>query len=169
MLAADALFAPIAAAFVNTWRIKDPPPSRKAPAIEDSADDYALVESMFERLAPGLPFAARMRIGKKCDFEFTVLDRRDASACVDVNGKAYRFVERCVADCFPNAGVMPYPMMGGTDCRHYAAVTENGIRCCPIRMDKQQAGSCHAIDENISITALAQAVKFYKYLLKRWK
>jgi len=36
-------------------------------------------------------------------------------------------------------------------------------------MSKQQLGSIHAVDENLDITAIAEAVAFYKYFAEHYR
>lgn len=104
--------------------------------------------------------------GKKYDLDFEVLLRRDASPVSDIHSAAYRFVEKTVRAHFPDAGVCPYLIMGGTDCRHFHALTDTALRFAPVRMTNEQNASCHAVDENVTVSALAEGVRFFKRLLK---
>ncbi|MBQ8815144.1 MAG: M20/M25/M40 family metallo-hydrolase [Lachnospiraceae bacterium] len=106
------------------------------------------------------------KYGKKYDLEFEVLLRRDASPVSDIHSAAYCFVEKTIRAHFPDAGVAPYLIMGGTDCRHFHALTDTALRFAPIRMTNAQNSSCHAVDENVTIAALAEGVRFFKRLLK---
>ena len=108
------------------------------------------------------------KLGKKYGLEFDVLTARDASACVDSEGEVFRFLEGLIRESFPEVGIAPYLLMGGTDCRHYGAVTENNIRFSPVYMSARQVASCHAVNENISLWALGEAVRFYEKLLQSW-
>lgn len=104
----------------------------------------------------------------KYDLEVEVLMQRDASPISNIHSQEYAFVEKCIRKHFPDVGVAPYMVMGGTDCRHFHALTENALRFAPIRATSAQNASCHAIDENVSIAALAEGVRFYKILLKEY-
>ena len=106
------------------------------------------------------------KYGKKYDLEFEVLMQRDASAVSNVNSEAYHYVESCIRKHFPDAGTAPYLIMGGTDCRHFHELTDTALRFCPIRMTNKQNDSCHAVDENVTLSALAEGVRFYKMFLK---
>ena len=109
------------------------------------------------------------KYGKKYDLEFEVLLSRDASPVSDIHSAAYGFVEKTIRAHFPDAGVAPYLIMGGTDCRHFHALTDTALRFCPVRMTNEQNASCHAVDENVTITALAEGVRFYKRLLQNYE
>jgi carboxypeptidase PM20D1 len=86
----------------------------------------------------------------------------------NIHSREYGFVEKTIKDHFPDAGTAPYLIMGGTDCRHFHALTENALRFAPIRMSDAQNASCHAVDENVTLAALAEGVGFYKKLLKNY-
>ena len=108
------------------------------------------------------------KYGKKYDLDFEVLLSRDASPVSDIHSAAYGFVEKTIRSHFPDAGVAPYLIMGGTDCRHFHALTDTALRFAPIRMTNEQNASCHAVDENVTIASLAEGVRFFKKLLKEY-
>ncbi|MBE6926155.1 MAG: M20/M25/M40 family metallo-hydrolase [Ruminococcaceae bacterium] len=108
------------------------------------------------------------KYGKKYDLEFEVLLGRDASPVSDIHSAAYGFVEKTIRAHFPDAGVAPYLIMGGTDCRHFHALTDTALRFAPVRMTNAQNASCHAVDENVTLSALVEGVQFYKRLLKNY-
>jgi len=74
-------------------------------------------------------------------------------------------VEAAIKQIFPNVGVAPYIMTGGTDARFYAPVCSSCLRFAPLFINKQQFASVHAADENISIDALPAAVDFFKHII----
>ena len=102
----------------------------------------------------------------KYGLELEVLMQRDASPVSNIHSKEYAYVCECIRKQFPDAGIAPYIIMGGTDCRHFHALTENALRFAPVRMTNEQSASCHAVDENVSVAALAEGVRFFKMLLR---
>jgi carboxypeptidase PM20D1 len=106
------------------------------------------------------------KYAKKYDLEIEVLMQRDASAVSNIHSKEYAYVVSCVKKQFPDVGIAPYVIMGGTDCRHFHALTENALRFAPVRMTTAQSNSCHAVDENATVSALAEGVRFFKLFLK---
>lgn len=106
------------------------------------------------------------KYGRKYGLEFEVLLQRDASPVSDIRSNAYSFVEKCIHKCFPDVGVSPYLIMGGTDCRHFHELTDTALRFAPIRCTNAQNAACHAVDENITLASLVEGVRFYKQLLK---
>lgn len=94
---------------------------------------------------------------------------REASALADINGAAFHYVEACIRACMPDVGIVPYLLMGGTDCREYELVSDCCLRFCPIRVDQAQLASEHSVDENVNASSLAEATEFYKYLIRNYE
>ena len=113
--------------------------------------------------------AVLKKYGKKYGLEFEVLLSRDASTVSDIHSAAYGFIEKTIRAHFPDAGVAPYLIMGGTDCRHFHALSDTALRFAPVRMSNEQNASCHAVDENVTVTSLAEGVRFYKRLLENYE
>lgn len=109
------------------------------------------------------------KYAEKHDLELEVLTETDASGCADINGEEFKYLTKCVNECYPEAGVIPYLMTGGTDCRNYEPVSDNCLRFCPIRMTDAQLKAMHAVNESIGVSELAESVKFYKYYIKNHK
>jgi carboxypeptidase PM20D1 len=57
-------------------------------------------------------------------------------------------------------------MTGGTDCRQFEIVSDNCLRFTPTRLTPEQLAAMHAANESMGVSALAEAVKFYKYYIK---
>lgn len=113
--------------------------------------------------------AVLKKYADKYDLELEVIHARSASNCVDYNGEEYGYLSKCINECYPDAGIIPYIMTGGTDCRHYEAVADNCLRFTPIKMSNQQLGAMHAANENIGVSEVAHCVKFYKHYIKNHK
>ena len=110
--------------------------------------------------------AVLKKYGKKYGLEFEVLLQRNASAVSDIHSGAYAYVEKTIREHFPDVGTAPYLIMGGTDCRHFHELSDTALRFAPIRMNDAQNASCHAVDENVTVAALAEGVRFYKRFLE---
>ena len=104
----------------------------------------------------------------KYDLDIEVIMQRDASPVSNIHSREYAYVCDCIKEQFPDVGIAPYIIMGGTDCRHFHALTENALRFAPVRMTNAQNASCHAVDENVTLAALAEGVRFYKMFLKNY-
>ena len=112
--------------------------------------------------------AVMKKYADKYDLKIEVLMQRDASPVSNIHSKEYAYVCDCIRKQFPDVGIAPYLIMGGTDCRHFHALTETALRFAPVRMTNEQNASCHAVNENVTLSALAEGVRFYKLFLKEY-
>ena len=113
--------------------------------------------------------AVLKKYADKYDLEFEIIHARNASNAVDYKGEEFGYLKKCLNECYPDAGVIPYLMTGGTDCRHYEEIAENCLRFCPIKMSNEQLAAMHAANESIGVKEVADCVKFYKYYIKNHK
>ncbi len=113
--------------------------------------------------------AVLKKYADKYDLEFEIIHARNASNTVDYKGEEFGYLKKCLNECYPDAGVIPYLMTGGTDCRHYEDVADNCLRFCPIKMSNAQLAAMHAANESIGVKEVADCVKFYKYYIKNHK
>lgn len=105
-------------------------------------------------------------LAKKYDIDTEVVMATYPSKSLDLNGRPFEMTKECIKKIFPGIGIMPYVVTGGTDSRFYDPVCDNCVRFTPICTTPEQLNSMHGIDENIYITALPQAVDYYKELIK---
>ena len=94
---------------------------------------------------------------------------REATEPYDINTDAFRFVEQCIREVFPDVEPVPYPVFGGTDCRHYVEITDVPIRFCPIYLDPTQTNHAHKANEKVSLKNVDLGIDFYKYMIKKWQ
>lgn len=109
------------------------------------------------------------KYARKYNLELEVLLRRDASPVSNIRSKEFAYTVEKIRSHFPEAGVAPYLIMGGTDCRHFHALTENALRFAPVPMTAEQSASCHAVDENVTAASLVKGVRFFRDFLKDWE
>ena len=97
-------------------------------------------------------------------YDITLETERDEYyAPADMDSAAYRYTMDCLAKVFPRYPAAPYILPAGTDAWRLTPVCDCVLRFAPTRMSKQQLGSIHAADENLDISAVAEAAAFYKY------
>ncbi len=113
--------------------------------------------------------AVMKKYAAKYELEFEILQQRDASPVSNISSPEYAYVVACIRAQFPDVGVAPYVIMGGTDCRHFHEISKNALRFAPVRMTAEQTASCHAVDENIDVATLAEGVEFFKMFLKGYE
>ena len=106
-------------------------------------------------------------IAKKYDLEIEMLKCKEPQKAVDYTASPFKLVEETVKEIYPGVVPSPYVMTGGTDAYYYYPITDNALRFAPLEINNQQYKSVHGLDENISITALAKGVDFYKAIMKK--
>ena len=109
------------------------------------------------------------KLANKYGLRMEVLYACDCSPVVDVHSAGYAYIRQCVREVFPEAGIAPYVMLGGTDAKHYAKVCDCALRFAPTVLTPQQLASMHASNENLSVDALARAVAFYRRVLTGYR
>lgn len=106
--------------------------------------------------------AVMKKYADKYGLKTEIYDAREASPVTSTDSLEWKYLEKVCHKIYPDAYIMPYVMTGGTDCRHFTAVSDNCIRFCPMRMTMKQLSGMHGIDENVNIEAVGEAVEFYK-------
>ncbi len=106
------------------------------------------------------------KLAKKHGLNMEVLDSCDYSAPVDIEGDAFKFVERTIKRTFPGLPASPYVMTGATDAHFYQAICPSCIRFAPVIYGPEQMKGMHGLNENIEYNCLPGAVEFYKNLIK---
>jgi carboxypeptidase PM20D1 len=116
------------------------------------------VEAMVERLK---------RIIDDPLVEVRVLLPGEPSPVSEIGGDRFECLSVTIREVYPDAVVVPYIVLGGTDARHYAGVSKHVYRFSPYEFSKADRASMHAVNESISIDALAKGIEFYLRLIKR--
>ncbi|MBQ3000223.1 MAG: M20/M25/M40 family metallo-hydrolase [Oscillospiraceae bacterium] len=96
-------------------------------------------------------------------------ERDEYYAPADMTSPAYRYTMDCIAKVFPRFPAAPYILPAGTDAWRLTPVCNCVLRFAPTRMSKQQLGSIHAADENLDISAIAEAAAFYKCFVENYQ
>jgi carboxypeptidase PM20D1 len=99
--------------------------------------------------------------------EVRVLLPGEPSPVSDIGGARFEALAATIGDVYPDAVVVPYIVLGGTDARHYANVSRNVYRFSPYEFSKAERASMHAVNESISIDSLAKGIEFYIRLIQR--
>ncbi len=79
---------------------------------------------------------------------------------------AYGLVARSLRELQPDVVVAPGLLMGGTDARHYASVSEVTLRFSPVHAAAGDLARFHGSNERISMANHAQMIQFYERLLR---
>jgi len=83
------------------------------------------------------------------------------SPVADTESAYFLRLSRLIKETFSSVMVSPYLVLGGTDARRYAAVTNNALRFMPVMLDKSELQSMHGVNERLSIENCSKLVGFY--------
>jgi carboxypeptidase PM20D1 len=78
----------------------------------------------------------------------------------------FQLVARTIRAVTPGTIVTPWLVVGGTDARHYTALTPNVLRFVGIRIGKDDLRRIHGTDERVAVGAYVDAVRIYLQLLR---
>jgi carboxypeptidase PM20D1 len=80
-------------------------------------------------------------------------------------GEPWRVLERSIRQGAPDAVVAPYLVVGGTDARHFHALSEHVYRFIPTRVTQDDLDRIHGTNERIAVRDYEAAIGFYRQLL----
>jgi carboxypeptidase PM20D1 len=90
----------------------------------------------------------------------------DPSPVASTDSRGYQGINRTIREVFPGMVVAPGLMLGGTDSRHFQALSANIFKFSPVRARAEDLGRFHGTNERISLANLAEMVRFYHRLLQ---
>ena len=108
-------------------------------------------------------------LAAKHGLETEIVHSNDYTEPVDINGEAFKLVEKVIGETFPGLPVSPYVMTGATDAQFYQPICPSCIRFAPVIYGPEQMKGMHGLNENIEYNCLPGAVSFYKNLIKAQK
>jgi carboxypeptidase PM20D1 len=123
------------------------------------------------RIAPGMTGADVLRYMEKVirDPRVTLkLCRLDEPSKVSsVDSRAFQLIKEGVAVVCPDAFVMPYMMVAGTDVPKYEDLAEDCYRFTPFTAHSADLERIHGTNERISTLDVARCVAFYTHIMQR--
>jgi carboxypeptidase PM20D1 len=96
-----------------------------------------------------------------------VLEAGEPSPVSPTDDDAFRLIESCIEEVFPDAVATPYIMMGATDARFFTAICARVYRYTPFRMSRAQRAGLHSFDEHLGTADLADGMQWYQRLIER--
>lgn len=108
-------------------------------------------------------------LAAKHGLETEIVHSNDYTEPVDINGEAFKLVEKVIGKTFPGLPVSPYVMTGATDAQFYQPICPSCIRFAPVIYGPEQMKGMHGLNENIEYNCLPGAVSFYQNLIKAQK
>ena len=108
-------------------------------------------------------------LAAKHGLETEIVHSNDYTEPADINGEAFKLVEKVIGETFPGLPVSPYVMTGATDAQFYQPICPSCIRFAPVIYGPEQMKGMHGLNENIEYNCLPGAVSFYQNLIKAQK
>jgi carboxypeptidase PM20D1 len=92
--------------------------------------------------------------------------RAEPTRVSHADSRAFKAIATTVRAVFPGTVVAPALFLGATDGRQFVRIADDVYRFLPVRMVPEDLSRMHGTDERISKTSLADAVRFYRQLLR---
>jgi carboxypeptidase PM20D1 len=90
----------------------------------------------------------------------------EPSPVSDTNTPAYRRLSETIRQVWPEALVAPGLVLGATDCRSYAHLSECSFRFSPLVVEKDDLERVHGANERLTVENYAQMIRFYEILIE---
>lgn len=92
----------------------------------------------------------------------------EASPLTSPEGAAFQSLATTVRQVFPGAETAPYLVLGATDARHYAGLSDQVLRFTPLVATQDDLSRMHGINERVHVGSLGRMVQFYMLLIDAW-
>lgn len=124
------------------------------------------------RILPGSSVAATMQrlgqLARRCGVrvEFAHHGRAvDPMAESSPEHAGYYAVERAINTVFPEAGVVPFMFMAGTDSKHYAQLADAVYRFVAVVQTPDDLARVHSTNERLSVVNVRRCCNFFRTLI----
>ena len=97
--------------------------------------------------------------------QILALDKAEPSKSTSADTWGFKLLQKTCGEVFPDVIVAPSLMLGSTDSKHFADLTDATYRFFPIRLDDEAIGTIHGINERIKIPYFMETIRFYENLL----
>lgn len=108
-------------------------------------------------------------VAKKYGIDVMIDKSSEYHGPADISKPAFAYTMKCIGEVFPQYPASPFILPAGTDARTLTDICQCVLRFAPICLSEQQLGSVHSENENIDLTAVADAVLFYKRFLGEYE
>jgi len=92
----------------------------------------------------------------------------EATPLTSPRESAFSSLAEAVRQVYPGAEAAPYLVLGTTDSRHYAALSDQVLRFTPLLATSDDLSRMHGVNERVHVGALARMVQFYMHLFNVW-
>jgi len=113
----------------------------------------------------GVLFRAKRAVGTLPVTLRILEDAREPAPVSRTDSWGFRTLGRVVERVFPEAVLAPGLVVGGTDSRHYAPISDSVYRFLPLRVHPSDLARIHGVDERLSLANYAEILTFYRELI----
>ncbi|HEX8436936.1 M20/M25/M40 family metallo-hydrolase [Archangium sp.] len=92
--------------------------------------------------------------------------QREATPASPTDTDTYRALARTIRQLFPSTLVAPTLVLGGTDSRHYSALSSNVYRFAPLVVTQEDLKRVHGTNERLPVEDWPRMVRFYREVLR---
>jgi len=104
----------------------------------------------------------------KVSFEPVADAAWEASPVSSTDTSSYLILKHTVRKVFDGIAVAPYLVMGATDARYYAPISDATYRFSPFKLTAEDLGRMHGINERISVESYGKMIVFFHELMQAW-
>ncbi len=79
---------------------------------------------------------------------------------------AWTTLQKTIRELFPDAVVVPSLLVGGSDSKHFAPLTQSVYRFAGVRMGSDSLSRAHGTDERLSLENVEQLTRFFIHLVR---
>ncbi len=105
------------------------------------------------------------KVNPNIDFEVEKLLVEEASEISNIEAESYKLLSQTINKIYPDAVVLPYLMVGGTDSRKYYLLCENIYRFSAVILEQADLDTIHSHNEKISFENFSNMIRFYMEFL----
>ena len=91
----------------------------------------------------------------------------EPSPVSQIGSGPYLWLEDVVNQAFPGTIIAPNTVLGGTDSRFFALVTDDIYRFAPYALDASDFARFHGLNERIGVENFAKTVQVYHLMLEK--
>lgn len=91
--------------------------------------------------------------------------RTEASPVSRLDGEGFFLVQRTIGRVFPEAIVAPGLVLGATDSKHFAGLSDSIYRFQPQTLDAKDLSRIHGVNERISVEGHRRTIEFFYQLI----
>lgn len=92
----------------------------------------------------------------------------EASPVSSTDTNSYLILKHTIRKVFEGIPVAPYLVMGATDARYYAPISDAAYRFSPFKLTAEDLDRMHGIDERISVESYGKMIVFFHELMQSW-